>query len=80
VLLRLLTLPNSLPPALILARQVVVFWCISFANSPKAESAEEKRLFSRSVFGATSATGAGHVLETAAEGADRGPYWFGKYD
>jgi hypothetical protein len=58
-LLRLLAPPNSLPPALILARQFVVFWCTSFANSPKAESAEEKRLFSRSVFGTTSATGTG---------------------
>jgi hypothetical protein len=35
----------------------VVFWCTSFANSPKAEPAEEKRLVSRSVFGATFATG-----------------------
>jgi len=55
VLLRLLALPNLLPPALILARQFVAFWCASFANFPKAE-AEEKRLFSRSVFGATFAT------------------------
>jgi hypothetical protein len=63
VLLRLLALPNSLLPALILTRQFVAFWRTSFANSPKAESAEEKRLFSRSVFGATSATGAGtHFL------------------
>jgi hypothetical protein len=33
--------------------------CTSFANSPKVESAGEKRLFSRSVFGATPATGPG---------------------
>src|SRR5262249_56064 len=65
-LLRLVALPNSLPPALIRTQQFVVFWCASFANSPKVESAGEKRLFSRSVFGATPATGARSGLSQSA--------------
>jgi hypothetical protein len=54
-LLRLLALPNSLPPALILARKFVMFWCASLANFPQS-GIGKKRLFSRSVFGAASAT------------------------